>query len=92
MQRITEKQPDGTYHVGPSHIEQLSDTAFGGEAIERLAAMENALEVVEQQYESVSKKLEELKAKGKIRSATAQQMLAQKLTYSTMLGMMEIKK
>ena len=43
------------------------------------------LELAEQQWRSASDKLDALKAQGNSRSATAQQLLAQKVTFATML-------
>ena len=73
MERITQKR------------ETLPDGGYAGAAVERLAQYEDALELAEQQWRSASDKLDALKAQGKSRSATAQQLLAQKVTFATML-------
>ncbi len=91
MERLTVKREDGTYAVDATSIEALPNGSFGGEAIARLAAYETALEQVEAQKAAAVARLEEYKAKGKLRSASAQQLLAQKLTYSTMLRLMNVE-
>ena len=61
---------------------------WSGLGFELVGEAENgrdALELAEQQWRSASDKLDALKAQGKSRSATAQQLLAQKVTFATML-------
>ena len=47
-------------------------------------------EMLEAQYEKTAERLEVLKAQGKLKTAQAQQLLAQKLTYSNMLGLIGV--
>ena len=61
---------------------------WSGLGFELVGEAENgrdALELAEQQWRSASDKLDALKAQGNSRSATAQQLLAQKVTFATML-------
>ena len=89
MERLTRKRGDGTYVASESAVRAEAD-GYAGEAIERLAAFENAIEVVEAQLASIEPRLDELKARGRIRSSEAQQLLAQKLTYTSTLHMMGV--
>ncbi|MEA5019925.1 MAG: hypothetical protein VB027_06115 [Gordonibacter sp.] len=88
MDRLTIKHKDGTYTVDAAEVVCVMEGSYAGSAIERLAAFEDAIETVELQLAAVSEKLENLKARGSLRTATAQQLLAQKLTYSTLLRLM----
>lgn len=90
MDRFTSKDESGSYSVPPSAIEDRGDR-IGGAAIERLGAFEDAVEVVEQQLARVTAQLDELKAKGRIRSAQGQQLLAQKLTYGSTLTLLGVR-
>ena len=51
---------------------------------------EDAVELVEEQLARTTAKLDELKAKGRIRSAQGQQLLAQKLAFSSTLSLMGV--
>lgn len=88
MERMTEKREDGTAAIEAGLIEARDDGSFGGAAIERLASLEDALEVVEGQLASTVSRLDELKAAGRARGSSAQQLLAQKVTYTTLLHLM----
>ena len=48
------------------------------------------LAAVQSEYENIVRQMEELKAKGKIKSVTYQQLLARKMTYQNMLSMYEL--
>ena len=85
MERITQKRDGAAHGVDATASETLPDGGYAGAAVERLAQYEDALELAEQQWRSASDKLDALKAQGKSRSATAQQLLAQKVTFATML-------
>ena len=90
MERMTAKDGDGNYTVAPA-LAAADGAAVRGEAIDRLGAFEDAIEVVKQQLAHVTAQLEELKARGRIRSAQGQQLLAQKLTYASTLSLMGIR-
>lgn len=89
MERITRKRDDGTY-VAPESAVRAEADGYSGEAIERLAAFENAIEVVEAQIASIEPRLDELKARGRIRGSEAQQLLAQKLACASTLHMLGV--
>lgn len=91
MERMTAKCGDGSYAVALDAIALIEEGGFAGPAVERLAAFENAAEVAQCQLARAAERLDELKAQGRLRSAAAQQLLAQKLTYSTMLHMMGVE-
>lgn len=88
MERLTEKRDDGTYFVAADDVE-CGDGVCAGAAVERLAAYENMHELVETQYAQAAEKLETFKAQGRLKTSQAQQLLAQKLTYSSMLNLIE---
>ncbi|MEG0374132.1 MAG: hypothetical protein RR672_00745 [Raoultibacter sp.] len=88
VERITAKQEDGTDCASESLI-RVEAGDCSGPLIERLAAYENMHELIERQYTQAAEKLEALKGQGRIKSSQAQQLLAQKLTYSSMLNLIE---
>ena len=56
----------------------------------RLQKFEKMLAAVQSEYENIVRQMEELKAKGKIKSVTYQQLLTRKMTYQNMLSMYEL--
>ena len=57
---------------------------------ERLAAFENMLKNVKDRYADTTEKMEKLKAEGKLKSVTYNQLMAEELTLQKMLSMYEI--
>lgn len=57
---------------------------------EREEKFEKMLQAVLQEYETVSEKMETLKAEGKTKTATYRQMMGRKLTLQNMISMYEI--
>lgn len=90
MERMTVKDGDGNYTVSAALAAADGDAVRGG-AIDRLGAFEDAVEVVERQLADATAKLDALKAKGRICSAQGQQLLAQKLAYSSTLTLMGVR-
>lgn len=90
MERMTVKDGDGNYTVAAALATADGDAVRGG-AIDRLGAFEDAVEVVERQLADATAKLDALKAKGRIRSVQGQQLLAQKLAYSSTLTLMGVR-
>ena len=90
MERLTDKADGGAYRAPASSV-RIEDDEATGDAIDRLGAFEDAVEVVERQLADAAAKLDALKAKGRIRSAQGQQLLAQKLTYSSTLTLMGVR-
>lgn len=56
----------------------------------RLEAYEKMLCAVQNEYDTIQKKMGELKAKGKVKSVTYQQLLGRKMMYQNMLSLYEI--
>lgn len=56
----------------------------------RLEAFEKMFCAVQNEYETIQKKMEELKAKGKVKSVTYHQLLGRKMMYQNMLSLYEI--
>lgn len=56
----------------------------------RLEAFEKMLTAVQQEYESISAKMDTMKAQGKVKTVTYQQLMARKLTYQNMLSLYQI--
>lgn len=54
---------------------------------ERLAAFEEMLVFVQNEYEKTAARMETLKAEGREKSATYRQLMGNKLTYQNMLSM-----
>ena len=90
MDRMTVKGNDGGYAVAEG-MATLEDGLVRGVAIDRLGAFEDAVTLIEQQLARTAAQLDELKAKGRIRSAQGQQLLAQKLTYASTLTLMGVR-
>lgn len=89
MERMTAKREEGGFEVDASLVE-CGEGTCRGQAIDRLAAYEDMHEMLEVQYRKTAERLETLKAQGKLKTAQAQQLLAQKLTYSGMLGLIGV--
>lgn len=86
MERITSKIEQGHYSA-PADAVAMDASGAVGAAIDRLGAFEDAVELVEEQLARTAAKLDELKAKGRIRSAQGQQLLAQKLAFANTLSL-----
>ena len=56
----------------------------------RLENFEKMLTAVKSELEDIISRMEKLKADGKVKSVTYQQLLARKLTYQNMLSLYEI--
>lgn len=56
----------------------------------RLEAFEEMLRNVQKEYDSLQRQMEDLKEKGKIKSATYRQLMGRKMTYQSMLSMYEV--
>lgn len=59
-------------------------------AMERLEAFEEMLRNVQQEYDSIQRQMDDLKEKGKTRSATYRQLMGRKMTYQSMISMYEV--
>lgn len=57
---------------------------------ERLEAFERMMQAVQKEYDDTQKKMEELKAKGRVKSVTYQQLLGRKMMYQNMISMYEL--
>lgn len=71
---------------GISHFEK-SDSP---EKQERLESFEKMLQAIQKEYNDTQKKMEQLKAKGKVKSVTYQQLLGRKMMYQNMISMYEL--
>lgn len=56
----------------------------------RLEAFENMLEAVKTEYTGILAGMEKLKADGKVKTVTYQQMLSRKMMYQNMLSLYQI--
>lgn len=56
----------------------------------RLEAFEKMLTAVQGEYNDILAKMEKMKADGKVKSVTYQQMLSRKLMYQNMISLYEI--
>lgn len=56
----------------------------------RLEAFENMLEAVKTEYTGILAEMEKLKADGKVKTVTYQQMLSRKMIYQNMLSLYQI--
>lgn len=56
----------------------------------RLEAFEKMLQAIQKEYEDIQNKMEELKVKGRVKSATYQQLMARKMMYQNMISMYEL--
>ena len=57
---------------------------------ERLEAFEEMLRNIQKEYDSIQRQMDDLKEKGKTRSATYRQLLGRKMTYQSMISMYEV--
>lgn len=56
----------------------------------RLEAFEKMLAAVQNEYDDILGKMEQMKADGKVKTVTYQQLMSRKLTYQNMLSLYEI--
>lgn len=56
----------------------------------RLEAFEKMLQNIQERYQDTTEKMEALKTKGKVKSVTYNQLMAEKLSLQKMLSMYEI--
>lgn len=56
----------------------------------RLQAFEKMLVAVEKEYKDIVEKMEKMKADGKVKTVTYQQLMSRKLMHQNMLSMYEI--
>lgn len=60
------------------------------ETKDRLAAFEEMLVQVQNHYQDTTAKMEQLKADGKVKSATYRQLMGNKLMYQNMLSLYQV--
>ena len=58
--------------------------------MERLEAFEEMLRNVQKEYDSIQRQMDDLKEKGKTRSATYRQLMGRKMTYQSTISMYEV--
>lgn len=58
--------------------------------MERLEAFEEMLRNIQKEYDSIQRQMDDLKEKGKTRSATYRQLMGRKMTYQSMISMYEV--
>ncbi len=56
----------------------------------RLEAFEKMFAAVRSEYADITARMDKMKAEGKVKTVTYQQLLARKMTYQNMLSMYEI--
>ena len=59
-------------------------------AMERLEAFEEMLRNIQKEYDSIQRQMDDLKEKGKTKSATYRQLMGRKMTYQSMISMYEV--
>lgn len=89
MQRLTTKRPDGTFAVDVAAVCANDDGTAGGAAVDRLGALEDVYEALSARQRELEARIDALKAHGRARSASSQQLLAQKLAIQSTLSLME---
>lgn len=90
MQRYTNWQEEKQrYEVDSTKI-TADGARFYGQAIQRLAQVENLYEQLQQERVQVIDKLEQMRQAGKNKTATFQQLLAKKLTLGDLLSYFDI--
>ena len=57
---------------------------------EMLEAFEEMLRNIQKEYDSIQRQMDDLKEKGKTRSATYRQLMGRKMTYQSMISMYEV--
>ena len=89
MKRLTTKCPDGSFAVEAAAVRANDDGTAGGAAIDRLGAFEDVYEALSARCNELEARIDALKAQGRARSASAQQLLAQKLAIQSTLSLLE---
>ncbi len=88
MERLTTKRPDGTFAVDAAAVCANDDGTAGGAAVDRLGALEDVYEALSARLSELEARVDALKAQGRARSSSAQQLLAQKLAIQSTLSLM----
>lgn len=88
MKRLTTKRPDGSFAVDAAAVRANDDSTAGGAAIDRLGALEDIYEALSARCDELEARIDVLKAQGRARSASAQQLLAQKFAIQSTLSLM----
>ncbi len=60
------------------------------DSADRLAAFEKMLTAVQKEYNDILEKMERLKAEGKVKTVTYQQLMSRKLMYQNMMSLYQI--
>ena len=83
MKRLTTKRPDGSFAVDAAAVRANDDSTAGG------AAIEDIYEALSARCDELEARIDVLKAQCRARSASAQQLLAQKLAIQSTLSLLE---
>lgn len=81
-----ESNPDGIR----AEENREDDAAMEGKEQQRLEAFEEMLKNIQKEHDSIQRQMEDLKEKGKTKSATYRQLMGRKMTYQSMLSMYEV--
>ena len=81
-----ESNPDGIR----TEENREDDAAMGEREQQRLEAFEEMLKNIQKEHDSIQRQMEELKDKGKTKSATYRQLMGRKMTYQSMISMYEV--
>lgn len=84
MARLTRAENGSAYYVDSSSVSPCEND-FAGEAIERLAKFENAIDDLNAKQAEITKQLEALRAEDKTKSVKFKQLLANKMTNQNIL-------
>jgi hypothetical protein len=84
MTRLTRVLDNGIYVVDDAKVRHDAD-GYSGEAITRLAGLENMYEELVSKQEEISKELERLRSEDKMHSVKFKQLLANKLLNNNIL-------
>ena len=81
-----ESNPDGIR----TEENREDDAAMGEKEQQRLEAFEKMLQNIQKEHDSIQRQMEDLKDKGKTKSATYRQLMGRKMTYQSMISMYEV--
>jgi hypothetical protein len=87
MERMTKRDPQGEWSISREYLAEGGT----GPAAERLAALEDLWQDLEQQQEEIAVKLEALRGQGKTKTHQFNELLGKKLTNSYFLTQLQLR-
>lgn len=90
MNRLTKKTKGNKYYIIDNTKIQHDKNGYYGEAVDKLARLENIYDNLTARQAEIAKELERLRAEGKTNTVKFKQLLAEKITNNNILVLFEV--